>query len=61
MNNTIENLTKEQRREIARLSCNKEPGFEGIRTYPQCDECIVCYCRKAEGYDTFTETFTKDN
>jgi len=54
-----EKLTKELNREIAHLSCNKEFGFEGKGTYPQCGDCIVCKCRKETGWDEDLHRFEK--
>ncbi len=42
----INNLTKEQKEEISELSCPEAYGFEGPQTFPNCEECIVCLCKK---------------
>ena len=56
----IDNLTLEQKKEIAQLICSEEYGFEGRQTFPQCEECIVCLCRKDTKYDEYTDTFDGD-
>lgn len=53
----IDNLTLEQKKEIAQLICKSEYGFEGPDTFPQCDDCIVCECRKDTKYRKYAERF----
>jgi len=42
----IDNLTEEQIAEIADLYCMEAFGFEGAETFPNCEECVICLCKK---------------
>jgi hypothetical protein len=42
----ISNLTEEQVKELSEMFCLEAYGFEGHSTFPPCDTCLICVCKK---------------
>ena len=43
----IKNLTKEQIKFLAEeCYCPEAAGFEGVETFPDCGECLICKCKE---------------
>ncbi len=42
----INNLTLEQKEELANTYCRSSFGFEGPETFNDCRECLICLCKR---------------
>jgi len=45
LRDTVDELRR-LRSQVAELTCPRAAGFEGLETYPDCGECVVCRCRR---------------